>query len=80
MSQKTVEKLSKYQDLQIEIDKMWHTTSKLTKCGTLHLRLFLSFSERDSTHYLSLINVPKSMVAAMQKSALLSILRRYSNM
>jgi len=29
MSQKTAEKLNKYRDLQIEIDKMWHTTSKV---------------------------------------------------
>jgi len=29
MSLKTLEKLSKYRDLQIEVDKMWQTTSKV---------------------------------------------------
>ena len=29
MSQKSVEQLIKYRDLQIEIDKMWHTSSRI---------------------------------------------------
>jgi len=76
MSQKTLEKLSKYQDLQIEVDKMWQTTSKVVP---IILGTFDSIPS-DLTHYLSIINLPRSMVAAMQKSILLStarILRRY---
>ena len=75
MPQKTVEKLSKYRDLQIEIDKIWHTTSKVVPIILRALGSILS----DLTHDLSLIDLPRSMVAAMQKSVVLSsarILRR----
>ena len=78
MTQKTTEKLSKYRDLQIEVDKMWHTTTKVVPIVLGALGSIPS----DLCHYLSTINLPKGMIATMQKSVLLStarILRRYLN-
>ena len=57
---------------------MWQTISKVVP---IILGAFGSIPS-DLTHYLSTINLPRSMVAAMQKSVLLSttqILRRYLN-
>jgi len=33
MVQKSVEKLTKYRDLQIEVDKMWQTSNIIQDCS-----------------------------------------------
>ena len=74
--QKSVEKWTKYRDLQIEEDKMWQTSSRTVSVIIGALGSIPS----DLLTYLSTVNLPISIVATMQKSVLLCtarMLRRY---
>jgi len=76
MVQKSVEKLTKYRDLQIEVDKMWQTSSRTVPVIIGALGSIPS----DLLTYLSTVNLPISIVTMMQKSVLLctaQMLRRY---
>ena len=74
--QKSVEKWTKYRDLQIEEDKMWQTSSRTVSVIIGALGSIPS----DLLTYLSTVNLPISIVTMMQKSVLLCtarMLRRY---
>ena len=73
MVQISVEKLTKYRGLQIEVDKMWQTPSRTVP-------VIIRALGSDLLTHLSAISLPRRMLATTQESVLLStaqLLRRY---